>query len=62
MKVMIELRSGHNTSDVTKRDIQKNIDACQRCIDRRQNCSDDVILINTKSILEGIKSQLPEEG
>jgi len=59
MKVTIELESGaYNNLYVTKEDIQKNIDALQRYIDGRQNCSDDAMLIDTKSILECIKGEL----
>ena len=64
MKVTIELVNGpyHNAS-VSKRDMQKNIDVLQDCIDNIDkwgNCSYVSILLDTKSILENIKQQLPE--
>jgi len=64
MKVTIELLNGpsHNPY-VSKRDIQKNIDALQDCIDNVDKWGKGSyinILNDTKSILDGIKEQLPE--
>ena len=64
MKATIELLNGpsHNPY-VSKKDIQKNIDALQDCIDNINkwgNSSHINLLIDTKSILEGIQRQLPE--
>ena len=64
MKVTIKLLNGsHHNPYVSKRDMQKNIDALQDCIDNINkwgNSSHINSLIDTKSILEGIQQQLPE--
>jgi len=61
VKVNIELRAGPDYPyNVTKKDIQKNIDALQRAVDGKPFCSDFVPLIDTKYILEGIKNKLEE--
>ena len=57
MKVTIEIASVSGA--VTKRDIQKNIDAQQRAVDRNGLAGDFVVLMDTMSILEGIKDELP---
>ena len=57
MKVTIEIASVSGA--VTKRDIQKNIDAQQRAVDRNGLAGDFVVLMDTMSILEGIKAELP---
>lgn len=63
MIVTVELwvDGGQNrTTDVRKRDIQKNIDALYRAINKKPLANDDISLMNTISILDGIKKQLPE--
>ena len=60
MKITIELLAGGNHRSPSKRDIQKNIDAISRFIDKKQLCNDDSSLIDTRSILEAIKKELPE--
>lgn len=60
MEVTIELKAGRAHDErVTKKQIQKNIDALQRAIDGKSLASDFVSLHDTKSILEGIKAKLP---
>lgn len=60
MQVTIELYSGPtHCYKVTKQEIQKNIDALQRAIDGKPMVKDFVLLLDTKSILEGIKTKLP---
>lgn len=46
--------------DATKQAIQKNIDALQRAVDGKPSSHDFVLMIDTKSILEGIQKQLPD--
>ena len=59
MKVTIELKTGPKPyKDPTPMDVQKNIDAIRRYIDNKQTCSDDLLLIDTISILEAIQKQL----
>ena len=61
MQVTIELAVGANHfKKVTKQAIQKNIDALQRSVDGKPLSSDFVLLLDTKSILEGIKAKLPD--
>ena len=61
MKITIELRNGRNhDSYVTKKDIQKNIDALQRIIDGKAFCGDFMSLSGTKSILKAMQKQLPD--
>ena len=60
MEVVIELRAGANhRHHVTKQEMQKNIDALKRAIDGKPLASDYVLLIDTRSILEGIQAKLP---
>lgn len=55
MKVFIELNAGSSHLwEVTNYDVQKNIDAIQRAITGKPLAFDFVLLIDTKSILEGI--------
>ena len=59
MEITIEIRSGSKHNDmVTKADVQKNIDALSRAIEGKPRASDFVLLIDTRSILEGIQQQL----
>jgi len=59
MEVKIDLCAGPNHwHKVTKQEIQKNIDALQRAIDGKPLASDFVLHMDTKSILEGIKTKL----
>lgn len=60
MQIIIELKAGQNHRDkVTKRDMQNNIDALQRAIEGNPLANDFVLLLDTQSILEGIKAKLP---
>lgn len=60
MEVTIDLRAGPSHLErVTKRQIEKNIDALQRAIDGKSLASDFVLLQDTKSVLEAIKAKLP---
>lgn len=60
MEITINLKTGPNhKEEVTKQDIQKNIDALQRAIDGKPLAFDFVLLSDTKSILEGIAAKLP---
>lgn len=63
-EVKIELRCGpgkypHTRLQVYQEDIDKNIAAIDRAIDGMTTAKDVVLLNDTKSILEGIKRQLP---
>ena len=61
MKVTVELRTGpHHNPHVTKKDIEGNIEALQRLMDRKERCSDSTLVLDTISILRGIQNQLPE--
>jgi len=61
MQVTIELYAGPRHRDkVTKQDIQKNIDALQRAMDGKLLALDFMLLLDTKSILKGIKANLPD--
>ena len=60
MQVTIELRAGPCHDDaVTQRDIQKNIDALRRAVDGKPQAQDSTLLLDTLSIMEGIKAKLP---
>ena len=60
MQITIELNAGPNSSNnVTKADMRMNIDALQRAIDGKSMASDTVLLLDTKSILDGIMEKLP---
>lgn len=60
MKITIKLKAGPNHKDaVTKADIQTNIDVLQRAIDGELLARDFVLLVDTQSILEAIRKQLP---
>ena len=54
MKITIDVLPGNG--------IQKNIDALQRAIDGKSVCSDFVPLMDTMTILEGIKRELPHRA
>lgn len=59
MKVTIELKAGPRPyKDPTPMDVQKNIDALQRYIHNKQTCCDDLLLIDTISILEAIQREM----
>jgi len=61
MKVTIELFTGPNHSkDITEEDIQKNIDAVDRAINNKKAACDDILLLDTKTILIGIQQKLQE--
>jgi hypothetical protein len=60
MRLTIELLAGPNHNEnVTQSDMQKNIDALTRAIEGKPYASDFVLMNDTRSILEGIKRQLP---
>lgn len=60
MTVTIEIRHGAQHSDqVYQEDVQVNIDALKRAIDRKPKCNDDVFLLDTLSIIESIQKKLP---
>ena len=60
LPLTIKLYSGPDHSHkITKQEIQKNIDALQRAIDGKSVAIDFVLLIDTMSILEAIKAELP---
>jgi len=58
MKITITLFAGNDNHTPTKKDLDKNIEALQRAIDGKPLANDFVPLMDTKSILEGIKGQL----
>jgi len=64
MKVIIELCAGDGEMSryrvVTKRDMDLNIEAVDRAIKGKPQCKDFVTLLDTRSILEGIREQLPD--
>ncbi len=59
MRLTIELESGKGVTP-TKRDIDKNIEALTRYIHGNQFGTDGTSLIDTRSILTGIREQLPD--
>ena len=60
MQITIELRAGNTPfGKPTKAEIQKNIEALERAIDGKPQSRDFILLLDTKSILEGIQKQLP---
>jgi len=59
MSAYVDLATGSNHSPVPgKEDIEKNIAAIRRYLSGKHNCSDYIMLLDTISILEGIKKQL----
>jgi hypothetical protein len=57
--ITIELKVGMKRRDnITKADVQKNIDAVTRAINGKMVSSDVPLLIGTKSILEAIKEKV----
>jgi len=61
MNVTIDLRAGPlHRHDITRIDIDKNIEALGRAQTRKQIAADWVLLQDTKSILEAIRNQLTE--
>jgi len=64
MKVTIELVKGNvpYKVDLVKSDMDDNIEAIERVIDGKLRVKDMVLLMDTKSILEKIKDQLPKGG
>lgn len=61
MRVTIELKTGARPHrPVQKSDMDRNIEALQRAIDHKPRTAlDDQLLIDTLSILEGLKNALP---
>ena len=58
MKIMIELLAGSNKRDPKPADMDKNIEALRRAVDGKPQARDFILLMDTISILEGIKEQL----
>ncbi len=58
MKIELNLVSGVLKTDPTKEDMQKNIDSLERCLKNKKEVRDDVILLDTITILQGIQKQL----
>ena len=60
MQVCIELKKGsEHTDDIKQADIQKNLDALERYVSGNPLSNDDVLLIDTMSILMAIQNKLP---
>ena len=62
MFVKIELLAGPNKRTPTKLDMDKNIEAMDRAIKGKKLFGDDVLLVDTRSILYGIRERLPGNG
>ena len=61
MLIKIELCAGRDAQEPHKSDIQKNIDALRRVVDGKTKTGvDDVLILDTISVLEGIKKRLPD--
>lgn len=60
MKVTIEIFTGPNHKEPTKRDMERNIQALDRAISGNQQCNDFILMMDTKSILIGIQKKLPD--
>ena len=62
MRVTIDMCAGAVSYRLnpTKKDINKNIVAIDRAIHRKLLVCDMNYLVNTKTILEGIREQLPD--
>ena len=61
MFVSLEIKAGWN-QEPTKKDIQKNVDAMNTLLlDYRLKGDLDVLIIDTRSILEGIQRLLPSQ-
>jgi hypothetical protein len=58
MDIELSLVAGNDQRQPSKKDVQRNIDALQRCIDGKKLCSDDTLLIDTISILEAIQDRV----
>lgn len=62
MKIYLELFAGSNRrSLVTKTDINRNIEVLDRAVTGKVLAGDSISLADTKSILEEIRNELPEE-
>jgi len=48
-------------NDATKQDVDKNIDALERAIEGNPLSSDSQLHLDTKSILDAIREQLPDK-
>ena len=59
MRITIDIYSGpkHNYN-VTRSDVQKNIDAINRYLLGKQLSNDDTLLLDTRSVLETIQEEL----
>lgn len=61
MKIAIEICAGADHHTPTKRDMQSNITAQQKVLDGEPlSPRDHVLLLDTLTILNAIKKQLPE--
>jgi hypothetical protein len=58
MNITIELYAGNNSPMPRKKDIQKNIDAINRAIKGEKTSQDDILLMDTRSILVAIQDKL----
>lgn len=59
MKVTIEVLAGANYTEPCKEDIDVHIYTIDKLISKGQSMSDTVSLLSVKSILDGIRKQLP---
>lgn len=60
MKILIDLFAGAGHTSPIKEDVDKNIQALDRAINGTSQACDGNYLLDTKSILELIRKQLPE--
>jgi len=61
MKITIELYQGPNHDpEVTKKDIQRNIETIDRYLNGKQTANDYISLLDTQSILINIRKQLKD--
>lgn len=58
MKITIDVAAGPRHEEPTALDMEKNIKALQRVIDNKKLSSDDILLMDTMSILEAIKKAI----
>ncbi len=54
----IDVKIGRDDRELTAEDLQINIDALRRYVKRKQKSMDDVILLDTVSLLEGMQDSL----
>lgn len=58
MKIQLELKAGNLHREPTLSDFDKNIAALRRAITGKKTAVDDILLLDTISILEGIKQAM----